>query len=59
MVRPLRFKQRGPKCSWCAVKATHRGFGFGRFACPQHLDDLTAWDRREALDHSEPAGIYS
>lgn len=46
-VRRLRANQRGPKCSWCAGKATHRGFMFGKLACADHIAELTAWDKRE------------
>lgn len=57
-VRLLRAKQRGPKCSWCTEKATHRGFGFGRLACSAHLTTLHDWDRREsAPDYSDAAFV--
>jgi len=46
-VRRLRAKQRGPRCSYCTERAIHRGVGFTMFACAEHLDSLTAADRRQ------------
>lgn len=55
-VRRLKGKQRGPKCSWCAERATHRGFMFGKHACESHMAQLVAWDEREqAPDYSDAA----
>lgn len=55
-VRQLKSKQRGPTCSWCASKATHRGFMFGKFACADHRANLEAWDAREQTpDYSDAA----
>lgn len=57
-VRRLKAKQRGPVCSYCESKAEYRGFGFGKFACEQHVPELTAWDRREqAPDYSDAAFV--
>lgn len=57
-VRKLKTKQRGPKCSYCEHRATHRGFGFGWFSCDKHIDQLTEQDRRDsAPDYSDAAFI--
>ena len=54
-VRRLRKPQRGPWCSYCEgkVRAVHRGCGFRKFSCTDHLDALTAEDRKE-----EAQGAY-
>lgn len=53
-VRKLKAKQRGPQCSWCQERATHRGFMFSRHACDNHIPELTAWDRQaQAPDYSD------
>lgn len=59
-VRRLKKAQRGPWCSYCAAKterAVHRGCGFRKFACTDHLDDLIADDQKEDTgpDHSDAA----
>lgn len=55
-VYKLEAKQRGPRCSWCAERATLRGFMFARFACDTHLPELQAWDKREQEpDYSDAA----
>lgn len=48
-VRKLRAKQRGPFCSFgCSVRATHRGCGFTKFACAEHLHVLQFVDTQQS-----------
>ncbi len=55
-VRRLKTKQLGPKCSFCDEKAVHRGYGFGKFACGSHHQQLSEWDRiASAPDYSDAA----
>lgn len=49
-VRRLKKAQRGPWCSYCDVdrkRAVHRGLGFRKFACSEHLPVLTAEDKED------------
>lgn len=57
-VRPLKPKQRGPRCSWCAERATHRGFMFSRYACSSHLTQLEEWDTKETRPDTSDAAHY-
>lgn len=58
MVKPLKPKQRGPRCSWCERLASHRGFMFGRHSCPEHIPELKAWDAKaSAPDYSDAAFV--
>jgi len=59
MVYKLKAKQRGPKCSYCDERATHRGFMFGKFSCEQHLAELEQWDRRETAPDYSDAQFYA
>lgn len=59
-VRRLRKTQRGPWCSYCpdkTVRAVHRGCGFRKFSCKEHLSDLETQDRKEDTgpDYSDAA----
>jgi hypothetical protein len=59
-VRRLRAKQRGPFCSWCKERATHRGVGFTRFACVEHLAELEKADTDQSrLDQHETEGEFT
>jgi len=41
-MRKLRAKQRGPKCSFCENKATHRSMYFNKYGCADHLAEVQA-----------------
>jgi hypothetical protein len=50
-VKRLKKEQRGPWCSYCGGKvqrAVHRGCGFRKFSCSDHLSNLTADDLAES-----------
>jgi len=57
-VKRLRAKQRGPSCSWCSERASHRGYGSAKFSCPDHLSELEEWDRRESTPDYSDAAFY-
>lgn len=57
-VRRLKLRQRGHACSWCTNKATHRGYGFGKLACADHMTALEQWDRRESAPDYSDAAFY-
>jgi len=59
MVRRLKGKQVGPRCSYCDVRASWRGYGFGKFACNAHITQLEAWDRRESAEDYSDAAFYA
>lgn len=52
VVRKLRAKQRGPKCSYCPERANWRGMYFTRFACDGHhgllIDDDSVQMQRDS-----------
>ncbi len=55
MIRPLKAKQRGPRCEWCDNRATHRGYGHS-LGCEYHMAELIEKDRRDsATDYSDAA----
>ena len=52
----IKAKNGAHKCDWCGERATLRGFGWGKKACPDHADELSAWDRKaQAPDYSDAA----
>jgi hypothetical protein len=55
----LKKKQLGPKCFWCSEKAKHRGIGFGRHSCDDHIKDLEEWDDRESTPDTSDAAWYA
>lgn len=57
-VRLLRKKQRGPRCSYCDLRADYRGLGFTKFACAAHeaklrTEDQAAWARENDPSDAE------
>ncbi len=58
-VRKLKAKQRGPFCSYCQQRATHRGGMFTRFASANHLEVLQSDDRKANTPDYSDAAFYA
>lgn len=56
-VRPLKPKQRGPRCQWCDNRATHRGYGHA-LGCGDHLVALRQQDEVNSEPDYSDAAFY-